>query len=167
MRTTLLSALALLALAGSALAGPDKQSFFGGGLGFEVLSKNGSGVGFYFQGFGGYNFDSIFGVGLHAGYSNVSGVSIQALDFGGFFQATEPDSGLYGRFYLDGVRAVARGPYHGVVNSQLALAPGVASGMLIPSAGSFHMVPEVAYRIGLFDSAVHMISATFNLMWDF
>jgi hypothetical protein len=164
----LLVVVPLLAPA-AASASADRQSFLGGGIGVQVLSKDGSGTGFYFQGLGGYNFNSLVGLGLHLGYSNVGGVGIQTLDFGAFLQLTDSDSGLYGKFYLDGMNAKVDGgaTAHGIAGTQTGFAPGVGLGMLIPSAGDFHMAPEVAYRLGLFNSTVNLITATFNLIWDF
>jgi hypothetical protein len=162
--------LALLALAPTTVfASADRQSFIGGGLGVEVLSKDGSGTGFYFQGMGGYNFNSLVGLGLHLGYSNVGSVSIRTLDFGAFLQLTDSESGVYGKFYLDGMNAAvdSGATAHGIAGTQTGFAPGVGLGMLIPSAGDFHMAPEVAYRLGLFNSTVNLITATFNLIWDF
>ena len=67
----LLCFLALALTSAPARAAADRQSFWGFGPGIEFLSNDGSGTGFYVQIFGGYNFDSMVGVGLHGGWSKV------------------------------------------------------------------------------------------------
>lgn len=171
---TLVASLAFLLLvattsASSALAAADRQSFLGAGVGFEVLSKNGSGTGFYFQGLGGYAFSPNFAVGLHAGYSRVSSVQIATFDFGGFLQVSEETSSLYGRLYLDGIRASTDpgGKRNGVDGAQLGFAPALGVGMSIPSAGDLHFVPEITYRSAFLDEQVNLIVGTINLVWDY
>jgi hypothetical protein len=160
--------LTIFITANPARASADRQSFFGGGVGFEVLTQNGSGTGFYLQGQGGYAFTPNLAIGLHAGFSKIGSVDIRVIDFGPFFQLTEPESGFYGRIYLDGVNASVDGGSlaHGVNGSQTGFAPGAALGILLPSAGDFHMVPEVAYHAAFLTQTVNLISATFNLVWD-
>jgi hypothetical protein len=169
LKLTLLLGLMLATLAAPPVqASADKQSFWGLGAGLEVLNKDGSGTGFYFNAEGGYNFNSMLGLGLHAGYSNIGSVDVRIFDFGGFFQVTEADSGFYGKLLVDGVNASVDGgaTRHGVAGTQTGLAPGLALGLLIPSAGDFHMVPEIGYRMAFLDSTVSLIHATFNLVWD-
>lgn len=169
MRTTILALILFFTIFTEVRAAADRQAFAGLGAGFQVLSREGSGTGFYFQGHGGYNFDSMIGVGLHAGYSKVGTVNIQVLDYGGFLQLTENNSGVYGRLYLDGVHAVVPGGHlrHGVKGTQNGFSPGVGVGLLIPSVGDFHMVPELGYRLAFLEKAVNLINGTFNLVWDF
>ncbi|MBI3543680.1 MAG: hypothetical protein HY075_10450 [Deltaproteobacteria bacterium] len=165
----LISLSALLffaALSHPARASADRQAFYGFSPGLEVVSNNGSGTGFYIQGFGGYAFSPLVATGLHLGYSNVGGVGLKVVDFGGFLELKDDNSGLFGKVYLDGMNASASDSTHGVSGSQLAFAPGVGLGMLIPSAGSFHLVPEVNYRVALFSSSVNVITMSFGLMWD-
>ncbi|MEW6056114.1 MAG: hypothetical protein AB1540_05820 [Bdellovibrionota bacterium] len=156
-------------MSSAAFAAADRQSFGGAGLGLRVLAQNGSGTGVYLQLHGGYAFTPIYALGLHGGYSNVGTVRIRTFDFGAFGQMLEPDSGLYLRLYLDGVNASVNdgGSRHGVQGNQTGFAPGLGVGMLIPTAGDFHLVPEVTYHAAFLDSAVNLIDATFNLMWDF
>ncbi len=147
----------------------DGHSFWGLGPGIEVASKDGSGTGFYLQTFGGYNFNSHVALGGHIGYSNLGGIAIQAWDFGSFVQLTEPDSGLFGRFYLDAVHMSTSGgaTAHGVSGSQTGVATGFGIGMLIPSIGSFHLVPEMTYKAAFLQSTISVIGMTFSAMWDF
>lgn len=159
----------LLVSTSSVFASADRQSFGGLGLGLEILSQDGSGTGFYYQAFGGYNFSALVGVGLHIGSAKIGEIATRATDFGGFVQLTDESSGLFGRLYLDGVYASrdGGGTAHGVSGSQTGFAPGVGAGMLIPSAGDFHMAPELTYHIAFLNSPVNLITATFNLIWDF
>lgn len=159
----------LLALAPHARATADRQAFLGAGLGFEVLSQAGSGTGFFVQGQGGYNFSSLFGVGLNIGYSNIGSVAVDALDFGGFLQLTDEQSGLYGKFFLNGVAASTDGGQlrHGVSGSEVGFAPGVALGMLIPSVGDLHFAPEVAYKCAFLTKPVNLVQVTFGLVYDY
>lgn len=164
----LLTCLSVVSPSG-AHASADKQAFGGLGIGAEFLSQNGSGTGFYYQAFGGYNFDEMIGVGLHIGSSKVGEVHIRATDFGGFFQMTDQLSGLYGRVYVDGIYASVDGGgrAHGVDGTQLGFAPGIGLGMLIPSAGDFHLTPELSYRAALLASTVNLITVSFSFTWDF
>ncbi len=154
---------------GQAFASADKQSFGGGGLGIFILSRDGSGTGIHFQAHGGYNFDEAFGLGLHTGYSNVGGVQISVLEFGGFLQWTGQESGIFSRFYLDGVRASVNGggSRHGVSGAQMGVSPGAGIGLLIPSEGDFHFAPEIRYNTALLKQVIHLFSLSFNLIWDF
>ena len=165
---TLLAALITLTLP-SAHATADKQSFMGGGIGFEVLSQNGSGTGFYMQALGGYHFTSLLGVGFHAGFSNIGTVAVSAFDFGGFLEFTDSSSGLYGRFYTDGLIASTKGSglMHGIDGSQLGFTFGVGAGILIPATGAFHLAPEITYRAAFMHETVNLIAGTFNVIWDF
>ncbi|MBI3558468.1 MAG: hypothetical protein HY074_19535 [Deltaproteobacteria bacterium] len=165
----ILSGLAILALSPAKAQAANGNMFWGFGPGIEVLSKDGTGTGFYIQGFLAHNFNSHAAIGGHAGYSNLGGVGIQAWDFGSFGQLTEPDSGLYGRFYLDGVNMRTSGGAlaHGVNGTQTGLATGVGFGMLIPSVGSFHLVPELTYKVAFMQTAVNLVGMTFSAMWDF
>lgn len=167
--TPLLMIAGLSAFLSDAHASADRQSFLGFGPGVEVVSNDGSGTGFYFQGFGGYSFNSILGLGLHLGYSNVGGIGLRVLDFGSFLQLAHADSGLYGRFYLDGIYASTSsgGTAHGVNDSQVGFAPGVGVGMMIPPLGSFHLVGEITYRVAMMESPVHIIAPSLGVMWDF
>lgn len=153
----------------SAFAAAERQAFTSAGLGIEFLSKNGSGTGFYLQGAGGYAFDKYLGAGLHIGYSNIGSVGVKVLDFGAFGQLLEPESGFYGRLYLDGVYASVSGGgrRHGVDGDEMGFAPGVGLGLLIPSVGDFHLNPEVSYKYAFLTEGVNLLQATFNLMWDF
>lgn len=152
-----------------ARATADRQSFLGFGPGIEFYSQNGSGTGFYIQGFGGYNFNAHVGLGIDFGFSRVGGLGIDVWNFGAFGQYTDPESGLYGKFILDGVNAAVDGSAsrNGVNGTAMGMAPGIGLGMLIPTAGSFHMAPEVDYRVAVLSSAVNLIDVTFNLVWDF
>ena len=145
------------------------HSFWGFGPGIEVLSKDGTGTGFYTQAFAGYNFNSHTAIGGHLGYSNVGGINVQSWDFGSFVQLTEPDSGLFGRFYLDAVHLATSGGavIHGVNGSQLGMATGFGIGMFIPSTGTFHLVPEMTYKAAFLQSMINMVGMTFSVMWDF
>lgn len=153
----------------NARASADRQSFAGLGVGFQVLAQNESGTGFYTQGFGGYAFNSLVAVGLHAGYSNVGNVGIRTFDFGAFLQLTDTNSGIYGKLYADGVNAAVSGGgvRNGVQGTQTGFAPGIGLGVLIPTAGDFHLVPELSYRLAFLNSSVNLIAGAFNLMWDF
>jgi hypothetical protein len=153
----------------TAFAAADRQAFAGGGIGIEFLSKNGSGTGFYLQGAGGYAFTPNLGAGLHLGYSNIGSVGIKMLDFGAFGQVMEPESGFYGRLYLDGIYASVSGGgrRNGVDGDEMGFAPGAGIGLLIPAVGDFHLNPEVAYKYAFLSDGVNLLQATFNLMWDF
>ncbi|HRK02111.1 MAG TPA: hypothetical protein PLH57_05550 [Oligoflexia bacterium] len=157
-------------IATPAQAAPKGQSFAGAGVGFEVLTNGGSGTGFYTTALGGYQFnDTNFGLGLHVGYSNVGGVGIKVLDFGAFAQYLDDVSGMYGRLYVDGIHgSTADGKRrNGVDGRETTAAVGTGLGLLIPSAGSFHLVPEVTYRLAFFKEQVHLIAGTFGVQWDF
>lgn len=166
----ILATLAVLLAFGAApaRAAADKQAFAGGGIGFELLSKDGSGTGFYMTGHGGYNFNSMVGIGLTAGFSKVSSVNIKVIDYGTFLQITEPESGLYGRALLGGIHASTPdgGTRNGVAGNDDGFAAGVALGILIPSVGDFHMVPELSYKAAFLEDTVNLIAGTFNLVWD-
>jgi hypothetical protein len=168
-RLRLLLSLSFALFSLSANAAGDGQNFWGFGPGLEVLSNAGSGTGFYIQAFGGHSFNSLVSLGLHAGYSNVGNVSVQTVDFGAFTQLTDADSGIYGRFYLDGMNASTSGGAnaHGINGTQMAFAPGIGLGMMIPAAGTFHMLPEATYRLAFFQGTVNVIDITFSVMWDF
>lgn len=157
-----------LTASSAAFAAADRQSFAGAGLGFEVLSKQGSGTGFYFQGQAGYAFTSAFALGLNAGYSNIGTVDVRMLDFGAFLQLTDQESGVYGKMLLGGVNAHHDGvAAHGVSGTDTGFAAGAALGLLIPSGGDLHLVPELAYRAAFLAGTVHLIAGTVNLVWDY
>ena len=165
----ILLSIALLTLGSTELFAGGGHSFWGFGPGIEVLSKDGTGTGFYTQAFAGHNFNSHTAIGGHLGYSNAGGINVQAWDFGSFVQLTEPDSGLFGRFYLDAVHMATSGGavIHGVNGSQFGLASGFGVGMFIPSIGNFHLVPEMTYKAAFLQSVVNMVGMTFSVMWDF
>ncbi len=168
--TLFVSIFALLnaSIATDARATADGQGFIGGGIGFEMLSQEGSGTGFYSQVFGGTHFTSLLGIGLHAGFSSIGTVGVNAFDFGGFLELTDSNSGLYGRLYIDGLNATTKGAglRHGVDGSQIAFATGIGAGIMIPAAGDLHFAPEITYRAAFMASVVNLIIGTVNVVYD-
>src|SRR4051794_5833205 len=93
----------MLLLFSSPCAIADQQRFWGFGPGIELVSKDGSGAGFYAQALLGYVLNPTFSGGVHGGFSNVGNVGVQTFDFGVFLQLTDSGNGTYGRLYLDGI----------------------------------------------------------------
>ena len=166
---TILALILAVSKGEKAQAAYDGQAWGGVGLGFVVWTK-GTGAGVNLRGEGGYNFTKEFGLGLHTDYSKIGSVNIKMLNYGGFLQLQDPGTSFYGRLYLDGTTGIApddQTSSGGLKGSETAFTPGIGLGLLIPASGDFHMVPEVSYKLGLFTSIVHIVSGTFNLVWDF
>lgn len=163
-----IAALILLSTT-AAYAASDQQPWVAGGLGFSIWTK-GTGAGLDLRGEAGYKFTRNIAAGLGIDYSRLGSVGLKMLNYSGFFQLTEPDSGLFGRFYLGGITIMLDGDYKssGAEMGDTAIAPGIGVGMSIDLIPQVRLIPEVDYKIGIFSfAAVSIVQGTVSIGYDF